>query len=163
MLKYLKIYVEQQRKKLELLMFISFLVAFLGGIDAVISTTQYNRINLQNTVDFKIEEKFNKKKDGVPFPNLNFKGKILTTGEDKEIKVSRGDFDKHQDGDIITIYKTTSGKFITQHEIDNQGIIHIFDKGFSFVFIPAFIFLVVGLFSLLAIAKFGDAREFWIE
>src|SRR5690606_23558243 len=113
------------RKILKRLMVLSFIITFLGGQDAITSTTQYNRLDLQNPISFKIEEKYNKKKDGVSFPNLNFKGKILTTEETKEIKVSKGDFDNHEIGEIIAVFKTKSGEFMTQYEIDNQGIIHI--------------------------------------
>ena len=77
----------------------------------------------------------------------------MTTGKEQEIKVSRGDFDNHTIGEIIEVFKTKSGEFMTQYEINNQRIIHIGNKGFSFVFIPAFIFFMIGLFSLFVILK----------
>jgi len=141
------------KNQLSKLMIISFVVAFLGGQDAVISSIRYNQLDLINVINFKIEEKYNKKKDGANFPDLNFKGKIMTTGKEQEIKVSRGDFDNHTIGEIIEVFKTKSGEFMTQYEINNQRIIHIGNKGFSFVFIPAFIFFMIGLFSLFVILK----------
>ena len=144
---------KRHRKSLKKLMIILFILTFLGGQDAITSTIQYNRLDLQNTIGFKIEEKYNKKKEGISFPDLNFKGKIVTTEEKKEIKVSKRDFDSHEIGETITVFKTKSGEFMTQYEIDNQGIIHIGNKGFSFVFIPTFIFFIVGLFCLFVIVK----------
>jgi len=140
------------RKNLQRLMIMSFVIAVLGGQDAVTSTILYNQLDKENAIDFRIEKKYNKKKREI-FPNLNFKGKIITTGEKREVRVSRGDFDNHMIGEIIKVFKTNSDEFMTQYEIRNQKIIHIGSKGFSFVFIPAFIFFIVGLFSLFVVLK----------
>lgn len=141
------------RIKLLPLMIISFIVSFLGGQDAINSTIKYNKFDLKNPVDFIITEKYNKKKEGGNFPDLNFRGKILTTEEQIEIKVSKGDFDKQKVGQVIKVYKTSTNTFITEYEIDNQGIIHMGDIGFSFVFIPATIFFLIGLLSFYVILK----------
>lgn len=141
------------KNKLWVLMFVSFVVSYLGGQDAITSTILYNKLDLTNPINFRIEDKYNKKENGQSFPDLNFRGKIVGTDDEKEIKVSKGDFDKHEVGQIIKVYKTKSDEFMTEHEIDNQGIIHFGETGFSFVFIPTSIFFVIGLFSMIVILK----------
>lgn len=134
-------------------MIVSFALTFLGGQDAINSTISYNKLDLTNPIKFRINNKYNKKENGQSFPDLNFRGIILGTDNEKEIKVSRGDFDQYEIGQIINIYKTKSDEFITEQEIDNQGIIHIGKTGYSFVFIPTFIFFIIGLFCLIIILK----------
>ena len=141
------------KNKLWVLMFVSFVVSYLGGQDAITSTILYNKLDLTNPINFRIEDKYNKKENGQSFPELNFRGKIVGTDDEKEIKVSKGDFDKHEVGQIIKVYKTKSDEFMTEHEIDNQGIIHFGETGFSFVVIPTSIFFVIGLFSMIGILK----------
>ncbi|GET23292.1 hypothetical protein [Prolixibacter denitrificans] len=141
------------KNKLFILMIVSFAVTYLGGQDAITSTILYNKLDLTNPIKFQIEDKYNKKENGQSFPDLNFRGKIVGTDDEKEIKVSKGDFDKHEIGQIIKVYKTKSDEFMTEHEIDNQGIIHIGKTGFSFVFIPTIIFFTLGLFCLIVILK----------
>ncbi|GET35081.1 hypothetical protein PbJCM13498_39440 [Prolixibacter bellariivorans] len=141
------------KNKLSILMIVSFVVTYFGGQDAITSTILYNKLDLTNPIKFRIEDKYNKKENVQSFPDLNFKGKIIGTEDEKEIKVSKGDFDKHQIGQIIKVYKTESDEFMTDHEIDNQGIIQIGKTGFSFVFIPTIIFFSLGLFCLMVIIK----------
>lgn len=141
------------KNRLLVLMIVSFVVTYLGGQDAITSTILYNRLDLTNPLNFRIEDKYNKKENGQNFPDLNFKGKIPGIGDEIEIKVSKGDFDKHEVRQIIKVYKTKSNKFMTEYEIDNQGIIYIGEIGFSFVFIPTIIFFLVGLFCLIVVIK----------
>lgn len=149
MIEKLKMY----HNKLLILMILSFIVTYLGGQDAVNSTIMYNRLDLVNGINFKVTDKYNKKKEGEYFPDLNFRGEVLTTGEQIEIKVSKGDFDNHEVGQIIQVYKTSSNDFMTKYEIDNQGIIHLGVIGFSSLLIPTTIFFLIGLLSLFVILK----------
>lgn len=134
-------------------MIISFIVTYLGGQDAIKSTILYNSLDLKQGLIFKVTEKYNKNKAGKYFPDLNFRGELLTTGEQIEIKVSKGDFDNQSVGQIIKVYKSSSNIFMTKYEVDNQRIIHLGDIRFSFVFIPTLIFFLIGLFSLYFILK----------
>ncbi len=140
------------KNKLKMLMVMSFVLAFLGGQDAITSTILYNKLDLSYAIRFKIYEKYNKK-DRQIFPDLNFKGKIIETDSETEIKVSKGDFDKHNVGQIITVYKTKSNKFMTEWEIENCKIIHIYGIGFSLSFVPAIIFFIIGIFCLVIVLK----------
>ena len=139
--------------KLLLLMIISFIVTYLGGHDAIKSTTLYNSLDLKNDLIFKLTEKNNKNNEGQYFPDLIFIGELLTTGEQIEIKVSKGDFDNQSVGQVIKVYKSSSNIFMTKYEVDNQRMIHLGDIGFSFVFFPTLIFFLIGLFSLYIILK----------
>ena len=141
------------KNRLMILMIVSFAVTYLGGQDAITSTILYNKVDLTNPVKFRIEDRFNKKENQLSFPELNFRGKIVGTEEEKEIKVSKGDFDIHEIGQVIKVYKLGSDEFMTEYEIDNQGIIHIGNTGFSFVFIPTIIFFTLGLLCLIVILK----------
>ncbi|NPA35924.1 MAG: hypothetical protein GXO47_03640 [Chlorobi bacterium] len=132
-------------------MIISFTITYLGLQDAVTFTVLYNRLDLNNAIAFRIEDK--KKTNNSFFPGFNFKGKLLSCGDVKDIKVSRGDFETHNAGQIIKVFKTESDEFITEYEIENAMMIHAGDKRFSFVFIPAIIFFFVGIISLFFILK----------
>jgi hypothetical protein len=135
------------------LMIVSFIVVYFGGQDAITSTILYNNLDLTQPLDFQIVNKYNKKENRIYFPDFNFIGKIIETKDEQEISVSRGDFDKHAIGQIITVYKTKSDKYMTAYEVDNQEIIHIGKTGFSFVFIPTLIFFSVGLLCLIVVLK----------
>jgi len=140
-------------KTLIILMIVSFIVVFLSGRDAIESSKLYNEIDLNNELIFKISEKYNKKAQGESFPDLNYNGEILTSGEKIEIRVSKGDFDKHQIGQEIKVFKSPNTKYMTEYEINNQMIIHIGRKGYSFVFIPVLIFAIIGILSAFGLLK----------
>ncbi|PKH51099.1 hypothetical protein CXF68_10565 [Tenacibaculum sp. Bg11-29] len=139
--------------KLFSLTIISFIIFFLAGRDASKYTKLYNEIDLNNNLTFKIIDKYNKKSPNEKFPDLNFNGQIIENNEHIEIKISRGDFDKHQIEQIIKIYKSPNNEYMTEYEINNQMIIHIGKKGYSFVYIPVMIFVIIGLFSGISLLK----------
>jgi len=145
--------IRNHRSRIIGLMFVSFIVAYLGGRDAIKSTVLYNKLDLENELTFRINEKYNKNKSGEYFPDLNFKGELLSSGELVEINVSSGDFDSHEIGENILVFKTKSGDYMTEYEIGNQLIIQVNDFKFSFVFIPSAIFALIGIISLYAIIK----------
>jgi hypothetical protein len=151
------------------LVVISLIVSYLGGKDAIISSKQYNSIVLNNPLSLQILAKYNKKPDGVPFPDLNLKGIIIQTSDTVEIKASLGDYEKRQVGERINVYKVgLTNQYMTQYEVENQIFIHFGGKAYSFVFIPAILFLLLGVFSLFGLVKliiknkksdFGQAKK----
>ena len=140
------------RKRLMPLMAVSLIVAWLAGQDAYQSTVRYNHLDWKSEAPFKITGKYNKA-EGDYFPDLNFKGEELVSRDTLEIKVSKGDFDSHEIGQTIKVFKTKSNQYMTEYEINNMGIIPIGDFGVSFAVIPSAIFLIVGLFSLVVIIR----------
>ena len=146
-----KLEISKNRKLL--LMIVSFVVTYLGGHDAITSSILYNKLDLTNPLKFQIEDKCNKKENYQSFPDFIFIGKIAGTDDEKEIKVSKGDFEKHEVGQTIKVYRTKSNEIMTEYEIDNQGIIHFGKTGFSFMFIPTIIFFAIGLLCLNVLLK----------
>jgi hypothetical protein len=141
-----------RKTALSALVVISFIVSFLGGKDAILSSKKYNSIDLANPMNFQILEKFNKKPDGVPFPDLNLKGIIIQTSDTAEIQVTLGDYEKRQIGETILVYKVgLTNQYMTQYEIKNQLFIYFNGKSYSIVFIPAIIFLLLGIGCLIAL------------
>lgn len=141
-----------QRGTIFILMIISFLLSFLGTKDAINSTLLHNELILKNGIDFGIVDKYNKKSTGF-FPDLHFKGTVSSEVGFIEIKVSKGEYDRHKAGQNIRIYKTNSNEFMTDYEVKNQSMIHVGKNQFSFVFIPTFIFYITGLFCLYKVIR----------
>jgi len=127
-------------------MIISFIVVYFGEKDASTFSDQYNSMNSKDTINLLILKKYTEKVS-IP-PIFTFKCTNLKTNDTISIKVSRGEYDITQNGDTIFAFKTTSDQYITNYEIDNQWIIKIGNKGYSFVLIPVFMFLIVGFTCL---------------
>jgi hypothetical protein len=119
------------KKKLINLMIVSFIVAFFGGRDAILSTRLYNSLDLNKPIKFLI---IDKKQNGRFFPDFQFVGKTLETNGKKIIQVSSGDFDRHEIGQIIHVFQSESSHVMTDYEIDNQCIIFFRKIGFFFFF-----------------------------
>ena len=112
-------------------MIVSFIVAFFGGRDAILSTRLYNSLDLNKPIKFLI---IDKKQNGRFFPDFQFVGKTLETNGKKIIQVSSGDFDRHEIGQIIHVFQSESSHVMTDYEIDNQCIIFFRKIGFFFFF-----------------------------
>jgi hypothetical protein len=129
----------QNNQNLTRLMFLSFLVCFFALKDAITSTATYRELDLTNPLSFVISKKYNKVKRTI-FPDLNYYGYLTHTKQNVEINVSKGDFDKYNVGDTVTVYKSeVSGVFMTQYEIKNQMFITLFGSPVSFMVLPAFV------------------------
>jgi len=140
------------RHKLPPLIIISFILAYFAGKDAINNTILYNKLDLEDTLLLKIENKYNKKSWKF-LPDLNFRGNILSSGKQIEVHVSKGDFDKHKIGQVVKVFKTASGEYMTEYELDNLIIINIGKYSFSFIIILSAIFYLIALFSLLMYFK----------
>lgn len=137
----------------------SFLV-YMAGKDAIQSTKLYNDLDLKSELRFVIIEKYNKKKDGEPFPDFNYKGRLISTNEIFYVSVSGGDYENAKTGDTISVFKSkNTNKLMTKYEIKNQMIIHIGDKGYSFVFIPMIVVFSIFLICLISLIKIQLKKE----
>jgi hypothetical protein len=147
-------FLRNRKTTLSALVVISLIVSYLGGKDAIISSKQYNSIVLNNPLSLQILAKYNKKPEGVPFPDLNLKGIIIQTSDTAEIKVSLGDYEKRQVKERINVYKVgLTNQYMTQYEVENQIFIHFGGKAYSFVFIPAILFFLLGIGCIIALIK----------
>lgn len=139
-------------------MILAFLVSIFGAVDSFTASSLYRQLELKNPIKFIITKKYNKDKSPI-FPNSNYYGFVIASKEVKEIKISRGDFDKHSIGDTIIVFKSKSGeRFMTQYEIDNHNFIKVFGQSFSFVIIPAAIFFFIGTFILINLIRKGRKK-----
>ena len=142
-------------------MVIGFLLSLLGGFDAIKSTLIYHQLDLDNQLNCEILDKYNTR--GKFFPDLNFKCEKLPSSDTISLNVNLGEYEERNVGDTIVAFQSLDGNnFLSRYEIDNQAFIEYDGKGYSFVFIPAVIFFLVGVtcvFVLIRIRRIKKRRR----
>jgi len=132
--------------RLVALMIISFTLVYLGEKDASTSSAKYNSISWNDSLSLLITKKHTEEVS-IP-PKFTFTCTNMPTNDTVNLIVSRGEYEASKIGNVILAFKTTDNKYMTKYEIDNQMIIVIGDKGYSFVFIPVIVFLLIGFTCL---------------
>lgn len=143
--------------QLLILTIISFVLVYFGGNDAINSSKKYNSLDLENPIEFEITDKLNMSQKHNFFDELYFSGSIINfQKENIDLKISKGEFDKFKIGEKIKIYKGDANTIMTKYQIDNHLFIEFNGNGYSFVFIPVFLFSLIGLVAgILFIKKTG--------
>jgi len=132
--------------KLFLLMIVSFLISYLGMWDASTSSAKYNSINKNDSLNLLITNKYTKE-ESIP-PKFTLICTNQSTQDTININISLGEYEDSMVGNILLAFKTPDNQYMTKYEIDNSAIYRIGEKGYSLIYIPAFIFLFVGFISL---------------